>query len=290
VLFGIGTEADSARHTQLVQQSPVKMLTSWYNSPKDLSWMAGWRTGTVPRSYAAGYAMHLIVFTNDVEGGLSTPQGPACGRGYPLSDRFLGDMQQLAGIFAGAAKGPPLYVTLFTEFQTYPCVDNSWSPNPETTNYYQALQERYRAAYAIFHRYAANARVSLGWGGWQASFDNPSTGGGRSMFGHFADVMRMSDFQSFQAMSSKGNVADIRSMVAILGGYGPVMLAHYKPDNGSQSTFDADVRAVLTDGYLTEQVRAGLFAVSFMDERNLVASSGTYAFVKSAVARYGRGW
>src|SRR5262249_39605647 len=140
VLFGLGTEADSARRTQLVQQSPVKMLTSWYNGSKGPGWMGSGGTGTGARSFAAGVAMHLIVFTNDAEGALSTPQGPACGRGYPLSDRFLGDMQQLAGIFSGAAKGPPLYVTLFTEFQTYPCVDNSWSPNPETTNYYQALQ------------------------------------------------------------------------------------------------------------------------------------------------------
>jgi hypothetical protein len=290
LLFGMGTEADSARRTALVRQAPVKMLTSWYNSPKDLSWMAGWRTGTVPSAYAAGYAMHLIVWTGDPEGALSTPQGPACGRGYPLSDRFPGDMQQLAGIFAGQAKGPPLYVTMFTEFQTYPCVDNSWSPNPQTTNYYRALQERYRTAYAIFHRYAPNARVSLGWGGWQTGFDNPSVGGGRSLFSHFADVMRMSDFQSFQAMSSDGNVESIRSMVATLGGYGPVMLAHYKPDNGAQSVFDADVRAVLTDRFLAEQARAGLFAVSFMDNVNLAASPATYAFVKGAVTRYGRGW
>jgi hypothetical protein len=266
------------------------MLTSWYNGPNDLSWMVGWRDGTVPPAYAAGYALHLIVWTGDKEGPLTTPRGPACGRGYPVSDRFLGDMAALARTFAGSAKGPPLYVTLFTEFQTYPCVDNSWSPNPETTNYYLALQDRYLAAYAVFHQYAPNARVSLGWGGWQASFDNPAVGGGRSLFGHFADVMRRSDFQSFQAMANDGNTAIIRGMVAALGAYGPVMLAHYKPDNGAQATFDADVRALLTDAFLTELARAGLFAMSFMDSVNLTNSPATFAFVKSAVARYGRGW
>ncbi len=289
LLFGIGSQADAARRTALVQQAPVKMLTSWYNGPKDLSRMSGWRGGTVSQSYAAGYALHLIVWTNDPEGPVSTPYGPACGRAYPLSDGFLGDMQQLARTFAGAASGPPLYVTMFTEFQTYPCVDNKWNPDTATTNYYRVLQDQYRAAYRTFHQYAPNARVSLGWGGWQASYDNPAAGGGRSLFGHFADLMRMSDFQSFQAMDKSSNVANIRAMVSILGGYGPVMLAHYKP-NGGQSMFDADVRAVFTDAFLAAQSRAGLFAVSFMDNVNLSASSGTFAFVRDAVARYGRGW
>jgi hypothetical protein len=266
------------------------MLTSWYNGPGDLSWMSGWRTGTVPRAYAAGYALHLVVWTGDPEGPVSTSYGPACGRGYPLSSRFVGDMQQLAQTFAGKAGGPPLYVTLFTEFQTYPCTDNRWSPDSQTTNYYKALQDRYRAAYDVFHRYAPNAKVSIGWGGWQASYDSPGDGGGRSLFGHFADVMRMSDFQSFQAMASDGNLADIRDMVAVLGGYGPVMLAHYKPDNGSQATFDADVHGILTDAFLGTETRAGLFAVSFMDNTNLSASTATFGFVKAAVARYGKGW
>jgi hypothetical protein len=50
------------------------------------------------------------------------------------------------------------------------------------------------------------------------------------MFQHFADVLRASDFQSFQAMQSDGNVEDVRAMVRTLGAYGPVMLAHYKPN------------------------------------------------------------
>jgi hypothetical protein len=290
VLFGIGTEADAARRTQLVQHAPVRMLTSWYNGPNDLSWMAGWRTATVPQAYAAGYALHLVIWTGDPEGPVSTTYGPACGRGYPLSARFIDDMRQLAQVFAGKAAGPPLYVTLFTEFQTYPCVDNRWSPDAQTTNYYRALQDQYRAAYAAFHRYAPNARVSLGWGGWQASYDSPADGGGRSLFGRFADVLRISDFQSFQAMANDSNVRNIRDMVGMLGGYGPVMLAHYKPDNGAQSTFDADVRAIFTDAYLAQQVRAGLFAISFMDNSNLSASPSTLTFVTAAVTKFGRSW
>jgi hypothetical protein len=289
LIFGLGTEADSAMSASLTRQAPIRMLTSWYNGPGDLDWMPGWRTSTVPKAYRANYAMHLIVYSGDSEGALSTSYGPACGRAYPLSARFASDMTTLAKTFAGPKSGPPLYVTMFTEFQTYPCQDNAWSPDTQTTNYYKALQDQYRTAYGIFHRYAPNARVSLGWGGWQASFDDPSHGGGRSLFPHFADLMRMSDFQSFQAMDSHSNVADIADMVSILGQYGPVMLAHYKPDDGSQSTFDNDLHAIMTDTYLATQVRNGLFAMSFMDTANITSSS-SLAFVTAAVTRYGRGW
>jgi hypothetical protein len=290
LLFGLGSEASTARSAALTAQAPVRMLSSWYNSPGDLSWLAGWRTGTVPQAYAAGYAMHLIVWTGDTPGDLSTSYGPACGRGYPLSSRFQADMRQLAQIFGGSAAGPPLYVTMFTEFQTYPCVHNAWNPDSKTTNYYLALQDQYRAAYAIFHQYAANARVSLGWGGWQANYDDPSIGGGRSMFGHFSSIMKMSDFQSFQAMDSHTNAAAIAAMVAILGRYGPVMLAHYKPDNGSQSVFDTDLHQILTDDFLRQQTAAGLFAMSFMDNVNLSNSAASLAFVVAGVRRYGTGW
>jgi hypothetical protein len=265
------------------------MLSSWYNGPNDLSWLSGWRTGAVPRAYAAGYALHLIVFSGGSEVPVSTLYGPACGRPYPLSSGFASDMSTLAKIFAGSADGPPLYVTMFTELQTYPCRDNAWSPDAATTHYYQALQDQYRSAYSIFHRYAPNARVSLGWGGWQASYDDPAIGGGRSLFNHFADVMKMSDFQSFQAMDNSSNVADITAMVSILGRYGPVMLAHYKPNNGSQSTFDADVHAIFTDAYLGEETHAGLFAMSFMDSTNL-APAASLDFVTAAVARFGKSW
>src|SRR3954464_1568762 len=48
VIFGQGPEADGAAKTALATHAPLGMLTSWYNSANDLSWMAGWRTGQVP--------------------------------------------------------------------------------------------------------------------------------------------------------------------------------------------------------------------------------------------------
>ena len=99
--------------------------------------------------------------------------------------------------------------------------------------------------------------------------------------------MQASDFQSFQAMESDTNVEDVRAMVRILGGYGPVMLAHYKPDNGSCVVATADLTTMLTDAYLREVADDGLFAWSFMDERIVTCSSQLSTLVRSAVASYG---
>jgi hypothetical protein len=101
-------------------------------------------------------------------------------------------------------------------------------------------------------------------------------------------VLRASDFQSFQAMATDSNTADIRAMVRTLGAYGPVMLAHYKPDNGSSSVFEADLRAIFTDRYLADVTRHGLFAMSFMDATNLAASGELHGLARAAVRRYGR--
>lgn len=287
LLFGIGPEADAARQTELARSGPVRMLTSWYTGPKDLGWISTWKNTEIPRDYAAGYAMHLIVWSGDAEAALPTRYGPACGRKYPLSNGFLDDMRKLALIFAGRRAGPPLYVTLLAEFQTYPCRENAWAADAATVNYYRALKDQYLSALGTFHRIAPNSRVSLGWGGWQVSWDAPGIGGGLSMFTHFADVMKASDFQSFQAMDGESNVAEVLQMTRVLGRYGPVMLAYYKPNNGSQLTFNSDVTRMLRDGYLRQATRRGLFAMSFMDDELLASDPGMSQLVSDAIARYG---
>lgn len=261
------------------------MLSSWYNRPEDLAWMTTW-TGQVDQWYAAGYTLHLIVWSGGgTPGRFDTPYGTACGQPYPMSARFLDDMGQLARTYAGAGT---VYVTLFTEFQTYPCSANEWNPSPEVNAYYRALKDQYLRAVNVFHTEAPNSRVSLGWGGWQARWDTPGTGGGRSMFQYFDDVMRASDFQSFQAMQNDANAEDIRAMTGILGAYGPVMVAHYKPDNGNQLVWESDIRTIFTDAYVADLVSRGLFAFSFMDERNMNASPGAYDLARAGVSRYAR--
>jgi hypothetical protein len=277
LLFGLGQEADGALRSSLVAAAPVHMLTSWFNSHNDLSWMGGWHQ-SVLQWYAQGYRLHLIIYDTSADSNLTTPYGPACGKAYALSQTAVDDATTLAKVFSGG----PFYVTVFTEFQTNPCVDNQWVGNE---NYFRALKDNYSRIESAFHAYGG--KVSLGWGGWQTRWDSPTTGGGRSMFQYFADVMQSSDFESFQAMQGDSNVSDVLAMTKTLGAYGPVMLAHYGPDGGSQAVFDADVHTMLTDSYLSQVTAAGLFAWSFMDDRGATATADDFTFVTNAITRYG---
>jgi hypothetical protein len=229
--------------------------------------------------------LHLIVWSGDAERSLSTKYGTACGRAYPLSSRFVADMAKLADTFAGRANGPALYVTLFTEFQTYPCTDNAWKPNRQTTAYLRALQDRYMQVLRVFHNHAPNARVSLGWGGWQSQWTDTSTGGGRAMIPYFANVMRASDFQSFQLMDSTTAASDARAMTSLLGMYGAVMLAHYEPRDAA--TLISDMHALFTNTGVADLVRRGLFAFSFMNSKGMDSASA-YQAAKTAVVTYAR--
>jgi hypothetical protein len=281
MLFGMGPEADKAMQTRLYQEQSLRMLTSWYNGSNDLAWITQWKKDLVPQSYANGYALHLITFTDLPEGPIDTPYGPSCGRAYPLSANFTDDMRQLAQTFSGSG---PLYVTLFTEFQTYPCSDNEWVGSE---NYYKTLKDQYRKAITIFHQEAPNAKVGLSWGGWQGRWDNPQTGGGRSLFNHFADVMEESDIIAFQAMQSDSNVSDVRDMAKILSQYGkPLMISHYRPDVGGQTVFEADINQMFSDPYLNELKQNRVFAFSFMDTEFLNNSETIYQYVKAAIDRH----
>lgn len=285
LLFGLGPEADSARKSPLVRQAPVRMLTSWFNGSSDLSWMGGWRPTIVLPAYRQRLALHVVVWDGGPERPLSTPHGPACGRAYAVSDRFLQDMRVLARTFAGRP-GNRLYVTLFAELQTYPCRDNAWSPDSQTTAYYETLKDRYLSALGIFHAEAPNARVSLGWGGWQASYDNPSIGGGRSLFKHFADVMKLSGFQSFQSLQSPRAVREANAMTRALAPYGPVMLAFYKPSGSTSLTRHAQLSRFLARSNLARLRRSGLFALSFMDS-SFLHDTRSLKLVETAVRGFG---
>ncbi len=107
------------------------------------------------------------------------------------------------------------------------------------------------------------------------------------MFPYFADVMRQSDFQSFQAMQSDSNSQDILDMTRMLGQYGPVMVAHFKPDNGSQTTWTADLKTLFTDAYIRQATSMGLFALSFMDQVNLATDPTALSLVRSGINKYG---
>jgi hypothetical protein len=131
--------------------------------------------------------------------------------------------------------------------------------------------------------------VALGWDGYQTESDHPETGGGRSMFGHFADVLRASDFQSVLAKQPYGNIDQVRQAVRILGEYGKVMVAAYGNKDTPGEIVDLDVRTLLNDKSLADLTAHGLFAWNFNTERVLVsAGAPTLDYVKAVVRRTGR--
>ena len=268
---------------RLVKEAPVKMLTSWYNGTSDLEWMRIQQNDLVPRLYKNKYIVHLITWTDLPELEIDTPHGKACGRPYPVSTKVVEDMKHLAQIYNGPGI---MYVSLFTEFQTFTCVDNNWIGNE---NYWNTLKDNYRQIKNIFHQYAPNSKVSLSWGGWQSSYDDPVNKGGRSLFPYFADVIKESDFASFQSMESDTNVDDISDMTRILGSYGKaVMLAHYKPANESNAVYDNDLKVIFTDEKMRELTKNGLFAISFMDSELIDESETSYQIVKNGIIKYAK--
>ncbi len=283
ILFGIGSQAGPAMDFKLVKEAPVHMLTSWYNGPSDLVWMRVQQNDLIPRLYANHYVVHLITWTDLPEEDIQTPHGPACGRPYPVSDQVVEDMKQLAQIYNGPG---PMYVSLFTEFQSFTCTDNNWIGNE---NYWMTLKDNFRKIKDIFHQYAPQSKVGLSWGGWQSGYDDVENKGGRSLFPYFADVLSESDFTDFQAMESDTNIPEMLAMTGILGAYGkPVMLSHYKPSSGSEDVFNADMRKLFTDEVMQQLIRKGLFAFSFMDSENIDSSETTYQLVKNGILKYGK--
>lgn len=283
ILFGIGSQAGPAMDFRLVKEAPVHMLTSWYNGTADLVWMKVQQNDLIPRLYKNKYTVHLITWTDLPEKDIQTPHGPACGRPYPVSDQVVEDMKQLAQIYNGDG---PMYVTLFTEFQTFTCTDNNWTGNE---NYFNTLKENFRKIKDNFHKYAPRSKVGISWGGWQSRYDDPVNKGGKSLFPYFADILKESDFTAFQAMESDTNVQEILDMTKILGAYKkPVMLSHYKPSNGSNTVFDNDMKKIFTDEIMRKLINDGLFAMSYMDDELINRSETSYQLVKNGIIKYGK--
>ncbi|XVV00943.1 serine/threonine-protein kinase [Actinosynnema sp. CA-248983] len=292
LLYGVGDQINTALAFELVRDAPVRMLTTNYHKPGDLTKFQRTRDTLITDAYAQGYALHVIVANwenDDPELPVDTKYGVGCGRPHPLSPDFLRHMRALARTFAGRADGPPLYVTLFNEVNKFACVDGAYAPNPQTTAYYEALQDHYLEARQAIREEAPNALVAMGWDAWQANDDDQSTGGGPAMFERFADTLAASDFQSVLAKQPDGNVDRVRESVRALGRYGPVMVAAYGNQSTPAQVVDRDLRALLTDESIAELVGHRLFAWNFNTDQVLAkAGQSTVDFMKDVVRRTGR--
>ncbi|NUT91731.1 MAG: serine/threonine protein kinase [Saccharothrix sp.] len=287
LLYGIGDQIGTAMESEFVRETPVTMLTTNYHKPTDLEKLAAWRDKEVPDAYARGYALHVIVADweiDDPEVAVDTKYGAGCGRAYPLTPAFGEHMRALARIFAGKADDPPLYVTVFNEVNKMACEDGAYGESPA---YYEALQDSYLDVRRIIKETAPNAQVALGWDGYQVEDDDPETGGGRSMFAHFARSLRASDYEAVVVKQEYGNVFQVRQSVRMLGEYGKVMVAGYKDTTGE--VLDLDVRTLLNDESIADLNRLGLFAWNFHNQRELAGDRGsTLDYVKKVIRRTAR--
>jgi hypothetical protein len=101
-------------------------------------------------------------------------------------------------------------------------------------------------------------------------------GGGRSLFAHFADVMRRSDFQSFSRWRARRRArreGDDGGAAQLRPGDARVLL----PLDASTPALDERLSAFLSPRDLRELRRKGLFALSFMDTGFLKGRPSTLA-------------
>ncbi len=260
LLWGVGTEADQVGDTAWLHDTPAKILTCWFNRHEDLDVFKYWYdTGHIARWQMDGYIIHIVTWEP-----LATTHGS-----YHVSAQWLDDVQTLAGDFAGppGLPQPTVLWSLATEIQTFAEPNNIW--NDATAPYYTRLQANLLAGRDRIKRQAPGSLVSLSWGGWQTSFDDPRSGAGLSMIPHFADTMRQMDFVSFQAMANNpgDNATAMRRNAAYFHQYNPhLMVAHWKPDNNDLNVLKGDLAAFAQPGFLAELRQNGVFAVSMMDQ------------------------
>jgi hypothetical protein len=148
------------------------------------------------------------------------------------------------------------------------------------------LQDQYLAARHVIREEAPNARVAMGWDGYQVESDHPQVGGGRSMFEHFARVLKESDYQAVLAKQPYGDIDQVRRSVRLLGEYGKVMVAAYGNKDTRREVFDSDVETLLSEDSIASLTAAGLFAWNFNTVRVLdTGSPPILDLVKDVVRR-----
>ena len=285
---------------RLVRETGLQILSTWYNYRRDLGTYDsyGQPGGKRDQTYAANKAIHLITWhpgkdpgpdqqptTDDRVWQTTEKYGTICGATYPMSAEFLPDMARLARNLAGRADGPPLYVSLFTEFTTYTCPHLAGQVNhPDWRAYHTQLKRVFLEARDVFKANAPNALVALNWLGSDITFDV-----GRAQIPFFKDAMDRADFQSTQAMSNHENIEQTIAMATELKKYGNgrVMQAHYKVDNSNQSVFASDMNALFTDRNIQRLKDAGVFAWSFLDAEELIGGNETrYQQIKNGILKY----
>lgn len=272
ILWGIGDQISGAQSTPVFRDALVGMITSWYNKPGDLSWMRGYQEEpTMSNLYRKGYAQELVVWLADY------PQ-------YAISSTFQEDIKDLIRIFKG--NGPengPIYVVLFTEFETY-------SQDPE---YFQHLKEAFLEARKSIKQEYEKAYVALGFGGY-GWIGQPE----RELKDWEIEALEAGDFAAVQHMHHASRldlmIPQVRRSVKQLGSYGkPVMVSHFKLWSNEGDTeelpsvsFNNFINEIFTRESLQSLADDGLFAWDFMDDNYINDPGRAYEKIKEIIARY----
>ena len=224
------------------------MLTSWFNGSSDLSWMSRWRPTVVLPAYRRGSRSISSFGTAVPKRRLQTPHGPACGRAYACRARFSTTCAFLLARLRAPAG--PLYVTLFAEFETYPCLDNAWSPGPSDDGVLRDAQGSVPRGAGDLpgggterSRVARVGRLAGEWSDPRSAAAVRSSGTSRTSCGS-------SGFQSFQSLEAPDAIRHATAMTRVLGRYGPVMLAFYKPAGATPAAQRAALSSFLSPANL----------------------------------------
>lgn len=272
ILWGIGDQVSGAKNTPIYDDAPVGMITSWFNKPGDLSWMRGYQDEiTMSNLYRRGFAQELVVWLADY------PE-------YAISSKFQEDIKELISIFKG--NGPeygPLYVVLFTEFETY-------SDDP---SYFQDLKEAFLEAAKSIRMEYDKAYVALGFGGY-GWIGQPE----RELKDWEIEALEASDFAAVQQMHHASRldlmIPQVRRSVKQLGSYGkPVMVSHFKlwsnqedPAELPSESFYSFINEVFTRESLQSLADDGLFAWDFMDDNYINDPGKAYNKIKEIIKRH----
>lgn len=272
ILWGIGDEISNAEKTPIFNHTPVRMITSWYNGPADTAWMKNYlNRSTISNLYGKGYALELVVWLADEPN-------------YAISPDFQHDAALLARIFRG--NGPnygPLYVVLFTEFETY----------SRDSTYFTKLEKSFVSARDTIRAVYPGARVALGFGGYGWSGVKH-----RNLKKWEINAIKKGDFIAVQEMHYASNldimISQVRNSVRQLGTYGkPIMISHFKfswkkgePSSLPSDVFGRFVRKMLNWRMLDTLTSEGLFAWDFMNDHYINDPGPGYETIQTVIKKH----
>lgn len=244
------------------------ILTAWLNAKDSQSsnldeWLSWKESGFLKELESKGYRLHVVTWEDiAVTGGQ-----------YHIGKGFQNDMKELSNLLKSQGISSPLF-SLATEFATY---IEPW--DTYNKSYHDAFIASIRGAKNAIKSTLSGAEVSLSWGGWVVTFEDPAEGKGRSMVPHFGELMKTMDFISFQSMrdfktgewSPEINAVDIGNPAQILmcleffkKWHNRFMVSHYAPHNKRADVIADDMWRMSSIAWQRKARDLGLFALSHM--------------------------